>query len=273
MSRDYCNTVELPAPGVSAPARSADALLFSFLRTADRAESDALLETLICEHAQPLIREIIRGSLHPLRRSAHGGSFEDAEDIAGGVVLKLLKRLDDLKAHPHDGGIPSFRDYVAVAAYNACHEYLRQKCPERSRLKNKLRYILTRHEDLALWEARNKAWLCGLTVWRDEKRAGVSSGRLRHLCGDAQGSSSSHAGSQLALSRNIVELVTAIFQLSGGPLLLDDLVGIVAELWGIKDFPPRADDGGGGAGARLERLASAEVDPATRVEQRMELAR
>lgn len=77
-----------------------------------------MLETLICEHAQPLIKEIIRGNLHGyLSRSTNGGSFEDAEDIASGVVLKLLKRLDELKAHSHDKGIPSFRDYVAVAAY------------------------------------------------------------------------------------------------------------------------------------------------------------
>ena len=77
----------------------------------------------------------------------------------------------------------------------------------------------------------------------------------------------------MALSRNIVELVMAIFQQSGGPLPLDDLVSFVAELWGVKDFPPRTDDGSGGAGDRLERLASADVDPATKVEQRMQLAR
>jgi RNA polymerase sigma factor (sigma-70 family) len=231
-----------------------------------------LLETLICEHAQPLIKEIIRGNLHgSLTRSTNGESFEDAEDIASGVVLKLLKRLDDLKAHPHDKEIPSFRDYVAVAAYNACHEYLRQKYPERSRLKNKLRYVLTRQEGLALWEVKNKAWFCGLAVWRDEKRVGVPSSRLRYLCGDAQ-APALFATSQLSRSRNIVELVTAIFQLSGGPLPLDDLVSLVAELWGVKDFPPQTDDASGSAGDRLERLASEEVDPATKVEQRMQLS-
>jgi hypothetical protein len=200
MLRDYCNIAEVSRPGVPAPARSSDALLSCFLGTADRAESDVLLETLICEHAQPLIREIIRGKLHgSFTGSTNGGSFEDAEDIASGVVLKLLKRLGDLKAQQHDKGIPSFRDYVAVAAYNACHEYLRRKYPERSRLKNKLRYILTRQEGLALWEGTNKAWLCGLAVWRDEKRVRVPSSRLRYLCGDAR-APTTFAGSQLTLS-------------------------------------------------------------------------
>jgi RNA polymerase sigma factor (sigma-70 family) len=272
MSRDYCNRAELSLPGVPPPGRSSDALLSSFLRAANRAEADVLLETLICEHAQPLIKEIVRGSLHSsFSRSTNGRSLEDAEDIASGVVLKLLKRLDDLKAHPIDKGIPSFRDYVAVSAYNACHEYLRQKNPERSRLKNKLRYIVTRQEGLALWEGKNKAWLCGLGVWRDESRAGVLLSRVRYLCGDSP-APNSLAGRQLALSRNIVELVTAIFEVSGGPLALDDLVSLVAELWGVKDFPPWTDEGGGGAGDQLEHLPSAEVDPATKVEQRMQLA-
>jgi RNA polymerase sigma factor (sigma-70 family) len=232
-----------------------------------------LLETLICEHAQPLIKEIIRGSLYgSLNRSNNGGSFEDAEDIASGVILKLLKRLDDLKAHPNDKGIPNFRDYVAVAAYNGCHEYLRQKHPERARLKNKLRYILTRQQGLALWEGKNKEWLCGLAVWRDEKRVGVLSSRVRSLCSDGQAPNSFNR-SQLTLSQNIVGLVTAVFQLSGGPLPLDDLVSLVAELRGVKDLPPWTDAANGDAEDRLERLPSAEVDPATKVEQRMQLAR
>lgn len=269
MSRDYCETPELSTS--DAPPHTSDALLSSYLDATAGTEADALLEHLICEHARPLVKEIVRGVLHGgTHRTANGGSSEDAEDVISGVVLRLLERLADLRARPQDGrGIPSFRDYVAVAAYNACHEYLRQKYPERSRLKNKLRYILTRQEGLALWEGRNKAWVCGLALWRDQKRAGVSSNRLRHLYGDA----ASPAWSRLDGCRDIVELVSVIFQLSGGPLALDELVSVVAELWGIRDQPPASRDGDGGAGGRLERLASTEVDPATRVEQRMQLAR
>src|SRR5688572_20545044 len=98
MSRDYSNVATVSIPGVPALGQSSDALLSSFLRTANRAEADVLLETLICEHARPLIKEIIRGNLHgSLNRSTNGTSFEDAEDIVSGVVLKLLKRLDELK--------------------------------------------------------------------------------------------------------------------------------------------------------------------------------
>jgi hypothetical protein len=272
MSRDYCEPAEPSTTDAPARTQSINAVLSSFLRAGDRAEADAHLEILICEHARPLIREIIRGVLHgSLRGSTSGGA--DAEDIASGVVLKLLGRLEGLKACPHDEkGIASFRDYVAVAAYNASHEYLRQKYPERSRLKNKLRYILTRREGLALWEDKHKTWLCGLAVWRDEKRTGIPSNRLRHLrgAGSTQTPSAKH---QLDRCQNIVELVEAIFQLSGGPLALDELVGLVAEVWGITDTPPRTDDDRKGAGSRLERVASAEVDPASRIEQRVQLAR
>ncbi len=64
-----------------------------------------------------------------------------------------------------------------------------------------------------------------------------------------------------------------IFQLSGGPLALDELVSLVVELWGIKDHSPLTYDGDKDASWQLERLASADVDPATKVEQRMQLAR
>lgn len=272
MPRDYCETAEPSTTDASARTQTIDALLSSFLRAVDRAEADAHLELLICEHARPLVREIIRGVLHgSLYGPSNGGA--DAEDIASGVVLKLLGRLEDLKASPHDEkGIASFRDYVAVAAYNACHEYLRQKYPERSRLKNRLRYILTRREGLALWECRNKTWLCGLAVWRDQKRTGIPLNRLRHLYGD-ESTQTPSTKYQLDRCQNIVELVEAIFQLSGGPLALDELVGLVAELWGIKDNPPQTDDGRKNAGSRLERVAAAEVDPASRIEQRVRLAR
>ncbi|MET0625902.1 MAG: hypothetical protein ABW250_23410 [Pyrinomonadaceae bacterium] len=272
MSRDYCETAEPSTTDAPARTQSINALLSSFLRAGDRAEADAHLEILICEHVRPLVKEIIRGVLHgSLHGSTSGGA--DAEDIASGVVLKLLGRLEDLKACPHDEkGIASFRDYVAVAAYNASHEYLRQKYPERARLKNKLRYILTRREGLALWEGKNKTWLCGLAVWRDQKRTGIPSNRLRHLRG-AGSTQTPSAKYQLERCQNIVELVEAIFHLSGGPLALDELVGLVAELWGITDTPPQTDDGRKDAGSRLERVASAEVDPASRIEQRAQLAR
>lgn len=274
MSRDYCETAELSTTGAPARSQSTDGLLSSFLRAGDRAEADVYLELLICEHARPLIKEIIRGVLHgSSHRSTDGGLYADAEDIASGVVLKLLGRLEDLKTCTHDDkGIPSFRDYVAVAAYNACHEYLRQKYPERSRLKNKLRYVLTRQEGLALWEGKNKVWLCGLAFWREQRRPAVASNRLRHLYRDDPTKTPS-AKSQLDGCRNIVELVEAIYHLSGGPLALDDLVGLVAELWGVKDSPLQTIDGNGAVGNRLERVASAEVDPATRIEQRVQLAR
>ena len=274
MSRDYCPTAELSTLSAPAPTQTSDALLSSYLLATPGTEADVLLELLICEHARPLVKEIVRGALHGgFHGLANSGSSEDAEDITSGVVLRLLKRLADIKARPHDGkGIPSFRDYVAVAAYNACHEYLRNKYPERSRLKNKLRYILTRQEGLALWEEKDKTWLCGLALWRDQRRAGVPSNRIRYLYRD-DATLASPARSRIDGCRNIVELVNVIFQLSGGPLTLDELVSLVVELWGIKDHLPLTYDGDKDTSWQLERLISSDVDPATKIEQRMQLAR
>src|SRR5262245_54751533 len=115
-----------------------DELLQPFLNATTEAESSDLLEQLVCNHAQPLIQNILR---FKLKASYSARAFhtdgQEVDDIAGAVILRLIRALQECKAAPDEKPINSLRSYVAVMAYNASDEYLRQKYPQRFSLKNK----------------------------------------------------------------------------------------------------------------------------------------
>jgi hypothetical protein len=78
----------------------------------------------------------------------------------------------------------SFEGYVAAAAHNARSSYLRRKYPERARLRDRLRYMLSHHEQRAVWELERREWLCGFVSWRDQQLSRRSSDRLQLLPSD-----------------------------------------------------------------------------------------
>src|SRR4030095_4330105 len=158
-----------------AVVRQVDELLARFLESTSEPESSVLLERLIGEHVLPLIREIVRSNL----RGARG--LQDAEDVTAEVALRLRKKLRDLKLTPPEAVAGGFRGYVAVAAYNACYQYLRQEYPNRSRLKAKLRYALTRRPEFALWRSESRRWLCGFAAWGDAVPPAGAVALLREL--------------------------------------------------------------------------------------------
>ena len=121
-----------------------------------------MLEQLICNLAQPLIRNIIH---FKLKAAASHRSFNqdghEVEDLSNEVIVRLVRTLRECKDSPQEKSIASLRSYVAVMAYNASDEYLRHKYPRRFSLKNRLRYILTHKAGLALRESTSGEMLCG----------------------------------------------------------------------------------------------------------------
>src|SRR5215469_1894370 len=144
-----------------------DQLLRPYLVSGGGPESSEILERLICDFADPIIREIVSFKLRLWPSGEGTGSDkQDAEDICGEVILRLMNRLHELKRDPLNKPIANLRSYFAVMAYNACDEYLRKRYPERHRFKNKVRYLLSRQAGFALWETDDKRWLAGYSVWR-----------------------------------------------------------------------------------------------------------
>jgi hypothetical protein len=212
---------------LEAPTQS-DAVLLPFLRAQGETASSTALQQLICESAQPVVRDVIRNKLRVGHSSDRDLTDDQAADLTSEVTTKLVGRLLELKSQPTARAISNFRGYVAVMAYHACDEFLRQKYPRRHSLKNQLRYLLTHRDGMKLWEAADGASLCGYAIW-DSPRNQQQVVRLPHEM--TRFADFNHA--ELSLP----DLVSAIFNRCGAPLEFDELISLVADLCNIKDEP------------------------------------
>lgn len=199
----------------------------SYTKCDEAAVSERLLQDIV-EKARPTIEGVVR------RRLVFSASAEvqDRDDICGEVVLELLRRLRILRDGEDHVSIESFPGYVAAAANHACDEYLRRKYPQRRRLKNRLRYVLNTEPGFALWEStglQGTEWLCGLRIWqfRGEQRVALTPEAL-HAVHGARGAGRSR--------QDVVATLASIFNSVPGPILLEELVGLCATLWGISDY-------------------------------------
>jgi len=218
-------------------AQHSDALLFPFLRADSEVESEPILTRLLDEQASPLIKTIIRSKLHTFATVDDRLQWQDDEDIYEEVVTSLIERLRTCKSGSASDAIQDFRSYVAVVTYNACHEYLRSKYPQRWRLKNRLRYLLTHQPDLSLWQNSDGEWLCGFATWStDATIRPVGVGVLRQLIEDPQKLELTGGQSEIQRAR-LPKLLEAVFRKLDSPVELEALVSTVAELQGIKDLP------------------------------------
>lgn len=209
-----------------------DAVLSPYLQARSEADEAAALEHLICERAQPIVHQVLRAKLRVGSSAGSDISEDEAIDLLNEITVNLVQRLRSLQANTDEKGIANFRGYVAVTAYHACDGYLRKKYPRRYSLKNQLRYILTHRPGLDVWESEGYL-VCGLAIWRDRKLA-VSRSELQQRAHEAQWLDNANA------NLSSPDLLAAICDRAGGPLRLDDLVSLIADLWGIKDVPASA---------------------------------
>jgi hypothetical protein len=215
-----------------------DNLLLPFIEAKEEEQADRCLTSLIDEHAKPIVREILGSTLQlHIDKNGVGTSSQDAGDLFNDIVVNLISRLRHIKHDPMQDAIADFRSYVAGTAYNACNLYLRKKFPRRSRLKNRLRYLLSHDNDFALWTSEASGLLCGFAIWRG-KNAHAPGGFLEKIRQDP-GEWSQEAGlTSVSINRaGLTSLLKTLFQQSASPLRLEDLVNVVAEICREKDQP------------------------------------
>lgn len=209
------------------PSHIADPILIPFFQSCDESESANILGEILTTHAAPIINRIVSNKL----RSSWPGSAPDRgerEDLQGEVILGLVIRLQEIKKHHAQDSIRDFKNYVAVASYNICHEHLRRKYPERSSLRNKLRYVLSHRVDFAIWNDSSGAWLCGLASWRGRSR--VTPDQLMA----AEEAVIRSSGGPPTRGGQFTELLTRLFAQLNAPVDLEVLTDMVARLTGIQ---------------------------------------
>jgi hypothetical protein len=224
----------MPAQGLT----QIDPLLVPFLEASDEAECDRLLHRLTSETAGPVIKRVIGNKLSSINSSGtEGAGQSDAEDVYSTVILSLIGRLREIKDSSSDlAPIADFASYAAVVTFNAWNAHLRRKYPLRNQLKNKLRYMLTHSRELALWDVQEQEQVCGYRHWQTKQKPTVTTGEVRSLRDDVW--ALERAGCLAASERtDIQKTALAVLNLFGRPVELDDLVGIVAEVAGVKDLP------------------------------------
>jgi hypothetical protein len=181
-----------------------DPLLGPLIAAENDAARDAAVGQIV-QMAEPLIEAIIaryRGMLSP----------EVVDDVRSAVMLRILRRLRDVPASG-EAAIESVGDFVATLTFNCVNDVLRDRYPERTRLKNRIRYILTRGGRLASWRSGNDV-VAGFAAWRDTPPR--------------------EASSNTVLPRGDVErALIALFEREGAPLRLESVVETLAVSWGI----------------------------------------
>lgn len=202
----------------------ADTLMRNFIDAED-ATSDELLTELLSTHAGPHIRRIVTQRLAAAGVSEH----QDIDDLCGEVLAELLYRLRQIKENPAVTSIDNFSSYAAAATYRAYSDYLRRKYPQRHRLKTQLRYLLQTDKRFDLWQMPDYAWMCGLSRWGDSIHQLRKNPTLEEF---SNLSAQMHTGRQ---SDHPGGFVADLLNRLGAPIELNDLVGIVAALWGIRD--------------------------------------
>ena len=244
-----------------------DALLEPLLLDLSDDQADELLLRIITEHAEPVIKGVIR---YKLRLSSyHASQRAETEDIHQEVVLQLLAQLQQFRKRPDEHPITDVRGMAAVIAHRTCSRWMRRQFPERHALKNRLHYLLTHQKGLALWQDYDNKLLAGFAVWQGQKRP-LGAARLGDPS-DPHGLPTQLEIFKRGKHQDLATAVAAIFNHLGGPIEFDELVSALATLLGIKDQPVESLTEDEEVAAVLP--AATEPDPAWQLEKRTFLQR
>ncbi len=203
-------------------------------------KSQQSIEEIIDNYADPIIKKILNHRLNlyfnPLRKDLHQ---PEAEDLYQTAVLKLVARLNKSNLDLSRENIEEIKSYVAAIAHNVCNDFLRMKYPERNRLKNRLRDLMRRTSGFSYWKS-DELFLCGYAKWTGEKESPRAVEVMREL---EEKRNRVEAGKLADLSGlPLTSLIAKLFDRCEGPVEIERLVQIVANLQGIKDYPKESID-------------------------------
>jgi len=191
---------------------SNDPRLAPLIRAEDDASREEAMEEIV-RMAEPVVDGI-------LGRSGAGLQPENIADIRSTIMFRLAQRLAAVPLSDA-AAIASLGDFVATSAYNGLHDFFRVRFPARARLKNRTRYVLTHDERLTMWN-NPRGVACGLRRWHGSDEVAQPPAIAKE-----------NASLPMLARHDLGETVLAILGRSGKPLLVDDVVALVAQLWDV----------------------------------------
>ncbi len=236
-------------------AKQVDDLLLPFINASDEAASEHHLSRLITDYAEPIVTRILKYKSGNARRASQRiDEHARNEDIHGEIMLQLVLRLRQFRAEHLTRPIADFNAYVAVTTYNAYDRYISRSYPQRRRLKNGLRYLLTHHNDFALWQTKDGSWIGGFERWRTPAHNSAASdavgaaippsARLQQLRDDPRAfARDAKAHHDWHDRKHAYQLLATIFEWTGVSVELDLLTSVMADWWNVTDEAVELDAG------------------------------
>lgn len=236
-----------------------DPLLHPFLESPSESDAQLRLEDLMRDHVEPAIRQVLqrRIRLSPGRTGTQSPE-QNLEDILAEARLNVLRTLRQLKEKPQQS-IQNFEGYVRAIADQAWDQQLRRMFPQRWRLKNQLRYLLSHHPDFGLWRSTSGEMVAGKSAWKGREAA----------AGAVPLDTDVRLAGRKGTDR-LVQLLCQAFQESGAPLEIEGLVNSMEKWLGTSDSGTLEDQGDP---ELLERLQDQRDTTQQRIENRMFLRR
>jgi DNA-directed RNA polymerase specialized sigma24 family protein len=205
---------------------SGDPELRPFLEAASEADASAALEQLLSANVARVIRDAVR---REIGTSMAGAGH--AEDVLSDVRARLVSKLWRLRQDgPETDGIANLAAYAAVVAEHACYAFLRAQFPERTRLRNRVRYAAGHHPSLTLTRDPGGLWQCA-----SRGPSLAVAGSAQRFLDDPRGWVAAH---RVDAGAPLPALLAAVLSRVDRPIALDRLVDGLALLLGIADSPP-----------------------------------
>lgn len=240
--------------GPSQTAESAQDILRLYLAADDEHQARLLLERLIQEHADPVVKAVVRRKMgvhldytRRLDQVASDGiqagpkrSVElDAEDVHASSVLNLLEHLWALRGSGQaDDTIQDFRAYVGRISLNAFAMHMRQRFPERHRLRRKLWYLTKNHSPVsgfALWQGQDSdEQIYGFRDW--EGRPTKFTGNYQRWQQDPSEFQAEALAGRDPRGLSFPKLVAQILNWVEAPMNMDDMVNGLVQLLGVREI-------------------------------------
>lgn len=195
-----------------------DPLLEPLILAESDEERRSAIGSVLVTYARPTIARV----LSPYRGAENGIGAAEAEDIASMVLLRLVRKLQGV-AEGEGEVIGSLADFAATLTFNAIYDFMRGRYPERTRLKNKVRYVLSRDRRFRTWST-DRGLTCAL----------ASSMPAEQVAEPPRG----WATRRRIDPERTADAIEELLRSAGGPMLVEDVVRALAELWNVVDARP-----------------------------------